>query len=131
MTSNMDVLLNDADDLIELITILFFTPGGEFFLEDDEVLHADVEEEEQEPVAAVWGGSRPGKAPNLERHRVMYSHSLYNDFWGPTPTYNATYFKKFFKIPIGLFIDIVERTVMHDAYFIQRADAFGRIGLST
>ncbi len=44
-TTNMDVLLTDADDLIELITILFFTPGGEFYLED-EVFH-DVEEEEQ------------------------------------------------------------------------------------
>jgi hypothetical protein len=74
-TTNMDVFLNDADDLIELITILFFTPGGKFYLEN-EVLH-DVEEEEQ-PV--VWGGSQPGKAPNLERHRVMYSHLLFNDF---------------------------------------------------
>ena len=122
----MDVLLNDADDLIELITILFFTPGGRFYLED-EVIH-DVEEEEP-PV--VWGGSRPGKAPNLERHRVTYSHLLYNDFWGATPVYNAMYFRKFFKLPIGLFNDIVERIVLHDAYFIQRADCCGRIGLSS
>jgi hypothetical protein len=125
-TTNMDVLLNDADDLIEVITILFFTPGGKFYLKN-EVLH-DVEEEEQ-PV--VWGGSRPGKAPNLERHRVMYAHLWFNDFWGASPVYNAMYFRRFFKFPIGLFNNIVERIVLHDSYFIQRTDACGRIGLST
>jgi hypothetical protein len=125
-TTNMDVLLNDADDLIELITILFFTPGGKFYL-TNEVLH-DLEEEEQ-PV--VWGSSWPGKAPNLERHRVMYAHLLFNDFWGATPVYNAMYFRRFFKFPIGLFNNIVERIVLHDSYFIQRTDACGRIGLST
>jgi hypothetical protein len=31
----MDVLLNDAYHLIELIMILLFTPGGEFNLEDE------------------------------------------------------------------------------------------------
>ena len=41
------------------------------------------------------------------------------------------YFRKFFKFPIGLFNEIVERIVLHDSYFIQRTDACGRIGLST
>ncbi len=80
----------------------------------------------------VWGGSRPGKAPNLERHRVMYSHLLFNHFWGgANPVYNAMYFRKFFKFLVGLFNNIVERIVLHDSYFIQRTDACGKIGLST
>jgi hypothetical protein len=86
-------------------------------------------EEEEHPV--VWGGSRPGKAPNLERHCVMNSHLLFNNFWGATPVYNAMHFRKFFKFPIGLFNNIVERIVLRDSYFIQRIDACGRIGLST
>jgi hypothetical protein len=44
----------------------------------------------------VWGsGSRRGKAPNLERRRVFYSHLLFYDFWGNAPLYNASYFKRF------------------------------------
>ncbi len=88
------------------------------------------EEEEQEQ-PPVWGGSRPGKAPNLERHRVMYSHLLYDDFWGPTPVYNELYFKKFFKHPIGLFNELAERIALHDPYFTQKRDASQKLGFST
>ena len=122
--NKMDVVWDDNGDLIDLVMMLFFTPGGEFTLEN-EVLHQHVEDEEQ---PAVWGGSRPGKAPNLEQHRVMYSHLLYNDFWGPSPVYNAMYFKKLFKLPIGLVDEIVERIVLQDTYFIQETDAAGKLG---
>ena len=101
----MDIVWDDDPDFIDLAMILF-TEGGEFSLEN-EVLHHVEEEEREQP--AIWGGSRPGKAPNLERQRVMYSHLLFNDFWGPTPVYNKMYFKRFFKLPIGLFDEIVER----------------------
>ena len=83
------------------------------------------------PPPAVWGGSCPGKAPNLERHRVRFSHVLYNDFWGPTPVYKHFYFKKFIKIPIGLFNDIAEQISDFDSYFVQKQDAAGKLGLST
>jgi hypothetical protein len=120
----MDIVWDDDLDIID-IAIILFTEGGEFALEN-EVLH-HVEEEQP----AVWGGSRPGKAPNLERHRVMYSHLLNRDFWGPTPVYNATYFKKFFKLPIGLFDEIVDRIQLQDLYFLQKSDAAGKLGFST
>jgi hypothetical protein len=61
---------------------------------------------------------------------VFYSHLLFNDFWGPLPVYNATYFKRFFKLPIGLFDDIVAKVVSKDRYFLQKKDAVGRLGLS-
>ena len=56
---------DDEDHDVIDITLLLFTQGGEFALEN-EVLH-HVEEE-----GFIWGGSRPGKAPNLERHGRVY-----------------------------------------------------------
>jgi Plant transposon protein len=123
----MDIVWDDEPDAIDLATMLF-TDGGEFALEN-EVLYHDVEEDDQP--AGVWGGSRPGKSQNLERHRVMYSHLLFNDFWGPAPVYNAMYFKKLFKLPIGLFDEIVNRIVEHDDYFVQKRDATQKLGFST
>jgi hypothetical protein len=98
----MDVVWDDNGDLIDLVMMLFFTPGGDFTPENEVLHHV---EDEGQPV--VWGGSRPGKAPNLERHRVMYSHSLHDDFWGPSPVFNAMYFKKLFKLPIGLLMRLL------------------------
>ncbi len=47
---------------------------------------------------------------------------------GPSPIYNATYFKKFFKMPIGLFVDIVAKVTANDD-FRQITDAVGKLGL--
>ena len=77
------------------------------------------------------GRSRLGKAANIERKRVFYSHMLFNDFWGPTPVYTPHYFKLFFKLPIKLFDEILVRVEQHDNYFRQKKDATGKIGLST
>ena len=51
-------------------------------------------------------------------------------FWGPTPVYNATYFKKFFnKMPIKLFEDIMKKVTANNDYFRQKMDAMGKMGL--
>ena len=108
---------------------MIFTNGGEFALEN-EVLHNGAEDEEQHSV--FWGGSRPRKAPNLERHQVMYPHLLFYDFWGPAAVYNAMYFKKLFKLPIaGLFDAIVNTIVEVDDHFVQKRDASQKLGVST
>ena len=44
--------------------------------------------------------------------------------------YNAMYFKRFFKMPIGLFDSIVEDITEHDDYFRQKEDACRRLGLT-
>jgi hypothetical protein len=89
------------------------------------------EEQQEEPMPHVGtSGSRIGKCPNIDRQRVMYSHLLYKDFWGESPVYNKHYFKRFFKLPIELFDDIVEALVINDDYFRQKCDAAGKIGLS-
>jgi len=63
----MDVLfllLDDNADVINIATTLILADEDS---DNDEGYH-------HVPPPAVWGGSCPGKAPNLERHRVRYSH---------------------------------------------------------
>ena len=78
----------------------------------------------------VGGGSLVGRGGNIEQQRVFYSHRLYKDFWDPTPVYSAAYFKLFFKLPIVLFNEILDKVVRHDVYFRQKSDAAGKLGLS-
>jgi hypothetical protein len=68
-THNMDIVWDDDPDFIDVKMILF-TEGGEFLLKNEVLYLVEKEEEQEQP--PVWGWSRPGKAPNLERHRVMY-----------------------------------------------------------
>lgn len=59
-------------------------------------------------------------------------HLLYNDYWGDSPVYSTAYFKKFFKLQISLFDEIVVvKLVNHDDYFRQKKDAAGKIGFSS
>jgi hypothetical protein len=63
----MDVLflrLDDDADVIDISTTLILVVDEES--DEDEVVH-------HVPPPGVWGGSRPGKSPNLERHRVRYA----------------------------------------------------------
>ena len=54
---------------------------------------------------------------------VFYLHLLFDDLWGPSPIYNAAYFKKFFKMPIRLFDDVVAKVTANDDYFRKKTDA--------
>ena len=67
------------------------------------VMDSDSDDDDSDIVAEViirnppvfWGsGSRLVKAPHIDRQRVFYSRLLYDDFWGESPTCNATYFKR-------------------------------------
>ena len=104
-THNMDIVWDDDPDFIDVKMILF-TEGGEFLLKNEVLYLVEKEEEQEQP--PVWGWSRPGKAPNLERHRVMYSHVLYNNFWGPTPVYNKLYFKKFSSLRLACLVRLMK-----------------------
>ena len=123
----MDIVWDD-DNFIEVV-LLAMQDEDDCTEEDEGQVELD---EEQVPPPHQWGsGSRIGKAPNIERRRVFYSHLLFNDFWGDSPVYGPSYFKRFFKLPIGLFDEIVTRVVAHDDYFRQKKDASGKLGLSS
>jgi hypothetical protein len=44
--------------------------------------------------------------------------------------YTAAYFKLFFKLPIALFNEILDKVVRHDDFLRQKPDAAGKMGLS-
>ena len=105
-------LIWDDDDVNYIIMLIMQDSDTDNSSSDDEMLDSD---DEESTVPHVWGsGSRVGKAPNVDRRRVFYSHLLFNDVWGSLPVYNATYFKQFFKLPIGVIDDILAKVVSKD-----------------
>jgi hypothetical protein len=117
----MEFLIHDEDDNFTEALIIV-----------SNILEEESDDDEPLVPPYVWGsGSGVEKAPNIERRRVFYSHLLFGDFWGSAPIYNPTYFKKFFKIPIRLFDDIVPKVTANDDYFQQKKDAVGKMGLSS
>jgi len=82
---------DDNDDCVfDTVMTLCQSSSSDDSSDDDEV-PVDI----VPPPPLVRGGSRPGKAANIDRKRVFYSNLLYHDFWGPTPVYTPYYFKLF------------------------------------
>lgn len=94
--NTMDMMLwNDDEELEAIIT----------------VMESDSDDDDSDIVAGViirnppvvWGsGSRLRKAPySIDRQRMFYSRLLYKDFFGESPTYNATYPRGFSSFQLG------------------------------
>ena len=90
-----------------------------------ELLCADLSSEEEE-----IGNQKRYRSANKDRRRFLYDHLLHEDYWGPNPVYNANDFKARFRLPIKLFDEIVEKLQDYDSYFVQKRDAFKKLGLS-
>ena len=76
------------------------------------------------------GGSMPGKSPNKERRRHVFHDILMSDYWGVNPTNNVEDFRRRFRMPIGLFDEIVIKIQQFDSYFVRKRDACHVVGLS-
>ena len=114
------------DDVLDAVMVLL----AEETDRDEDFDSDDGNEEEIETVVTTHGGSVKGRAGNLDRRRVFYSHLLYDDYWAPSPVYSPSYFKLFFKLPLTLFNNILAEVVAHDDYFRQKRDATGKLGLT-
>ncbi|ETV63799.1 hypothetical protein H257_19270 [Aphanomyces astaci] len=77
------------------------------------------------------GGSRPGRAPNVNRGHAMGGDRLYQDYFAPNAVYNERLFRRRFRMQRELFIRIVQGIKTHDEYFEQRFNALNVPGLST
>ena len=127
VTTMIDIIWDDdgLDEAVLAILLLIEEEEETHRLEDDEMEEIEAEEPH------VWGeGSRTGKAGNIDRRRVFYSHLLHDDFWGDAPVYDEMHFKRFFRLPKGLFDQIVVDLVEHDDYFRQKSDAAGKLGFT-
>src|SRR4051812_17148244 len=93
--------------------------------EEDALLLTLLEEEaeEAENRRAKRGGSKPGRAPNKQRRRSLYSDLLFEDYWGHNPVYDESDFRRRFRMLKGLFDEILVLVVGYDKYFVQETDA--------
>ena len=76
------------------------------------------------------GGSKVGKASNLNRFRTDYDKLLKKDYFGENPIYSSAMFRRRFRMRRSLFEKILDDLVSSDSYFSQKKDALGLLGFS-
>jgi hypothetical protein len=77
------------------------------------------------------GGSRPGKAANIDRDHAGGHQPLWRDYFMSNPVYSAKLFRRRFRMSRRLFHKVLNAVVSQDPYFVQRPDATGKVGLSS
>nr|XP_029732097.1 uncharacterized protein LOC115268186 [Aedes albopictus] len=80
--------------------------------------------------AQQFGGSRPGKLPNINRFSDEGDVRLFKDYFAEVPVYNKKQFRRRFRMSKNLFLRIV-KALERNQYFVQRPDATGKMGLSS
>ena len=74
-----------------------------------------------------WGGSKPGKSPNINCQGA--NNRIWIDYLAPEPTYNAEIFRRRFRMRPNLFTRILTNIEAHANYFKQKQDATNKLGL--
>jgi hypothetical protein len=103
-----------------------FWSDGDFSDADMELLQAF---KRHKPVSA--GGSLPGKSANILREFEEAHERLIRYYFRDNPLYNNDIFRRRYRMSKGLFLRIAEGVKRRDPYFVQKADATGRMGIST
>lgn len=86
--------------------------------------------DEDEDATRKHGGSRPGKAANIDRSRQLFAESLHRDYFSSDPVYPAHLFERRFRLTRDIFVKIVDKLQTNDRYFVQRKDCTGTLGLN-
>jgi hypothetical protein len=76
------------------------------------------------------GGSRPGRAPNVDRGIQQGHERIIRDYFAPEPVYGEKVFRRRFRMRRSLFLRIVEAVEAYDTYFQLKPNALGIFGLS-
>ena len=77
------------------------------------------------------GGSKVGKATNVNRFRAEYDKLLKDDYFGENPIYSPAHFRRRFQMRRSLLEKILEDLVETDPFFQQRKDALGLVAFSS
>jgi len=77
----------------------------------------------------VVGGSRPGKAPNVDRDRHEMHDRMFKNYFSKSPIYEASLFRRRYRMRRSLFVFIMDKVCAYDSYFVQKRDALGFMGL--
>jgi hypothetical protein len=107
-------------------------------LEDDEseehvwkMAVAQMGDFEDEEKTVQVGGSRPGRAPNVNRNFEMGHQIIFQDYFSNEPVYGPLMFRRRFRMRRELFLRIMDTISTHDSYFVQRSNCVGTMGLSS
>jgi hypothetical protein len=77
------------------------------------------------------GGSKPGKRPNKFRNRLDGAYRLHADYFAQDPVYDEIDFRRRFRMRKSLFVRVHNQVLAKNAYFTQRRDACGILGLNS
>lgn len=76
-----------------------------------------------------FGGSLPGKRPNIDRKAEEGAQRLYDDYFSESPVYTDEQFERRFRMSRRLFLRIA-KALEQNEYFLQKPDATGKLGLT-
>ncbi|CAL2254167.1 unnamed protein product [Prunus armeniaca] len=74
-------------------------------------------------------GSQVGRRRNVDRHRHSRGKNLLEDYFIPTALYSDVDFRRRFRMQPHLFNKVMHDICNYDAYFVQKCDAAGVLGL--
>lgn len=74
-------------------------------------------------------GSRPGRAPNVERHRESRGNNMMEDYFVERPVYGNVIFRQRYRMQRTLFNRIMGDLCNFDVFWGQKPDATGKLGL--
>ena len=75
-----------------------------------------------------WGGSKKGKRANKNRNILEGGRRIWADYFAENDVYDATDFRRRFRMSKRLCQCIIENVAGHEVYFTQRPDATGKLG---
>ncbi|KAI5315975.1 hypothetical protein L3X38_045151 [Prunus dulcis] len=94
---------------------------------DEQVLIAVALQEEENQGRRL--GSQVGRRRNVERHRHSRGKNLLEDYFIPTFLYSDVDFRRRFRMQPHLFNKVMHDICNYNAYFVQKCDAAGVLGL--
>ncbi|KAI5327927.1 hypothetical protein L3X38_027323 [Prunus dulcis] len=74
-------------------------------------------------------GSQVSRRRNMDRHRHSRGKNLLKDYFIPTSLYSDVDFRKRFRMQPHLFNKVMHEICNYDAYFVQKCNAAGVLGL--
>ncbi|CAL2226187.1 unnamed protein product [Prunus armeniaca] len=74
-------------------------------------------------------GSQVGRRQNVDRYRHYRGKNLFEDYFIPTSLYSDVDFQMRFRMQPHLFNKVMHDICNYDAYFVQKCDAAGVLGL--
>lgn len=91
--------------------------------------HMELIEYLEDPTQA--GGSRSGRAANIDRRTGFFGDHLYNDYFADNHVFPKARFRWRYRMSRALFLRIMHKVMAYDDYFVQKRDALGVEDLSS